>query len=108
VDIETGRLANTYTVIHSNPGIPFVGFLSINDDFSNAGMTVRVSVDSNSGMSLGLFNQDPANGTLSISAPGGTYSPSIGTIPDGSQNILFANGLTSAVQYSGFDGVTLS
>jgi hypothetical protein len=108
VDIEIGRLANTYTVSHSNPGIPFVGFLSINDDFSNAGMTVRVSVDSNSGLSLGLFNQDPANGSLSISAPGGTYSPSAPTTPDGSQDILFASGLASVVDYSGFDAVNLS
>jgi hypothetical protein len=108
VDIETGRLANTYAVTHSNTRIPFVGFLSINDDFSNAGMTVQVGVDSNSGLSLGLFNQNPANGTLSVSAPGGTYSPGTGTTPGGSENILFASGLTSAVQYSGFHKVTLS
>jgi hypothetical protein len=108
LDIETGQLANKYTVAGSHPGAQFVSQISLNDDFSHAGMSVQVSVDSGSGLGLAMFNQNPANGSLSISAAGGTYSPSIGTIPNGFQNILFAKGLTSAVEYSGFDEVTLS
>jgi hypothetical protein len=108
LDIETGRLANKYTVAGSHPGAGFFSQISLNDDFSNAGMSVQVSVDSGSGLNLAMFNQNPANGTLSISAPGGTYSPGTPTTPSGLQDILFASGLTSVVEYSGFNAVTLS
>src|SRR5262249_8119469 len=73
-NIETGRLANSYTVAHLNPNIPFVGGLGISNDFSNAGLFVGVAVDSKSGLNLGLFNQSPAAGILSISASGGTFN----------------------------------
>jgi hypothetical protein len=108
LDIETGRLANKYTVAGSRAGAEFGTAISLNDDFSTVGMSVQVSVDSGSGLSLSMFNQNPANGSLSISAPGGTYSPGAPTTPAGSQDILFASGLASVVEYSGFDTVNLS
>jgi len=107
VDIETGRLANAYTVFHSNPSIPFVGSLSLDDDFSNAGMTVRVSVDSNSGLNLSMFNLNPAAGALFVSATGGTFNPASPTTPDGTEVVSFTSGQTSTVGYEGFGSVTL-
>jgi hypothetical protein len=106
-DIETGRLAEAYTVFHSNPGIPFVGALSLNDDFSNAGMTVRVSVDSNSALNLSMFNLNPAAGALFVSAAGGTFNPTSPTTPDGTEGVSFTSGQNSTVGYEGFGRVTL-
>jgi hypothetical protein len=105
LEIETGRLANTYTVAGSHPGAGFVSFVSINDDFSNAGLSVHVNVDGGSGLALGLFNQDPANGSLLISAPFGTFNPPLGSVPNGNTDISFAGGLSSTVVYEGFDSV---
>jgi hypothetical protein len=106
-DIETGRLANAYTVFHSNPSIPFVGALSINDDFSNAGITVRVSVDSNSALNLSMFNLNPAAGALFVSATGGKFNPTSPTTPDGTEVVSFTSGQNSTVGYEGFGSVTL-
>jgi hypothetical protein len=106
-EIETGRLANSYTVFHSNPSIPFVGSLSLNDDFSNAGMTVRVSVDSNSGLNLSMFNLNPAAGALFVSATGGTFNPASPTTPDGTEVVSFTSGRNSTVGYEGFGSVSL-
>ena len=106
LEIETGRLANTYTVTGSHPGAGFVSFVSINDDFSNAGLSVQVNVDKGSGLALGLFNQNPVNGSLVVSAPGGTFNPPLGSVPNGSTDISFAGGLSSTVVYQGFDSVT--
>jgi hypothetical protein len=83
-----------------------VGSLSLNDDFSNAGMTVRVSVDSNSALNLGMFNLNPAAGSLSISAAGGTFIPASPTTPDGTEQVVFSSGF-STVGYEGFGSVTL-
>ena len=106
-EFETGRLANAYTVFHSNPSIPFVGALSLNDDFSNAGMTVRVSVDSNSALNLSMFNQTSAAGVLFVSATGGTFNPASPTPPDGTEVVSFTSGQNSTVGYEGFYSVTL-
>jgi hypothetical protein len=107
VDIETGRLAEAYTLFHSNRNIPFVGSLSINDDFSNAGMTVRVSVDSNSGLNLSMFNLNPAAASLFLSGGGGTFNPSSPTTPNGTEVVSFTSGQNSTVGYEGFYSVTL-
>jgi hypothetical protein len=106
-DIETGRLANSYTVAHLNPNIPFVGGLGISNDFSNAGLFVGVAVDSNSGLNLGLFNQNPAAGILSISASGGTFNPTSPTTPNGTEVVSFTSGQNSTVGYEGFGSVSL-
>jgi hypothetical protein len=94
-------------VFHSNPRIPFVGALSLNDDFSNAGMTVRVSVDSNSGLNLSMFNLNPAAAALFVSATGGTFNPASPTTPNGTEVVSFTSGQNSTVGYEGFGSVTL-
>jgi hypothetical protein len=106
-EFETGRLANAYTVFHSNPSIPFVGALSLNDNFSNAGMTVRVSVDPNSALNLSMFNLSPAAGALFVSATGGTFNPASPTTPNGTEVVSFTSGQNSTVGYTGFGSVTL-
>jgi hypothetical protein len=103
---ETGQLANTYTVKPSHPGATFfAGGISINDDFSNAGLSVIVNVDSSSGLGLSLFNKNPANGSLFIAAPGATFNPFAMTTPDGSEDVSFLGGLANQVIYEGFDTV---
>jgi hypothetical protein len=105
---ETGRLPNTYVVAASRPGSPFIpAGISINDDFSSAGLTVRVGLDSGSGLHLSLFNQNPAAGFLTVAATGGTYNPTAPTAPNGSEDVTFAGGLTSTFFYEGFDTVSL-
>jgi hypothetical protein len=100
---ETGRLTNIYTVAGSHVGATFFpGGISINDDFSTAGLIVRVDVDSASGLHLGLFNKNPAAGSLFMSAVGATFNPSTPTTPSGSEDIVFTSGLTSTVFYEGF------
>jgi hypothetical protein len=100
--IFTGRLANTYTVAPSHAGAHFGGFVEIADLFSLAGLTVLVSVDGKSGLSLGLFNKNPAAGNLFLVAPGGTFNPFIMTKPNGFEQVTFLFGLTSKVGYAGF------
>jgi hypothetical protein len=103
---ETGQLANTYTVKPSHPGATFfAGGISINDDFSSAGFSVIVNVDSGSGLGLSLFNHNPANGFLFVVAPGATFNPFAMTTPDGSEDVTFLVGLASQVIYEGFDTV---
>jgi hypothetical protein len=104
---ETGRLANTYTVADSHPGATFFSGVSINDDFSNAGLSVQVSVDSGSALHLSLFNKDPASGSLFISTVSGTFNPPAPTTPDGSETVTFTSGSTSTVFYEGFNSVGL-
>jgi hypothetical protein len=105
---ETGRLANTYIVAGSHPGAAFLPQgISINDDFSSAGVTVRVGLDSGSELHLSLFNQNPAAGFLFVSAPGGTYNPTAPTSPNGSEDVTFLSGLSSTFFYEGFDNVSL-
>src|SRR5262249_21142847 len=106
LDIETGRLANTYAVAGSHPGAAFVSSISINDDFSNAGLSVQVNMDKGSGLGLSLFNQNPVNGALVISAPGGTFDPPLASVPNGRTDMSFAGGLSSTAVYQGFDSVT--
>ena len=81
--------------------------ISINDDFSSAGVTVRVGLDSGSELHLSLFNQNPAAGFLFVSAPGGTYNPTAPTSPNGSEDVTFLSGLSSTFFYEGFDNVSL-
>jgi hypothetical protein len=108
--IETGQLANTYTVAGSHPGAEFLTQgISINDDFSNAGLTVQVSVDSTSDLQLSLFNKNPAAGSLLISAAtGGGFNPFSPTTPNGTEDVTFFGGFTSTVAYEGFNSVAHS
>jgi hypothetical protein len=107
VAVFTGRLANTYTVTPSHAGARFGGFVEIADLFSLAGLSVLVSVDSGSGLSLGLFNKNPAAGSLFIAAPGAIFSPPVPTKPNGFEQMAFPVGLISRVGYTGFDTVVL-
>jgi hypothetical protein len=104
---ETGRLANTYRVTGSHPGAAFLpGGISINDDFSSAGLTVHVDVDSKSGLALSMFNQNPAAGSLFISAAlGAGFNPFSPTTPNGTETVTFFGGFTSTVTYQGFGSV---
>lgn len=107
--ILTGRLDETYTVIGSHPGATFTSQVNIADNFGNAGFNVQVNVDSQSGLFLGVDYNNPANGSLDISAPSGAnFSPPSASIPNGQEQIAFAGGLTSTVIYNGFDSVILA
>jgi hypothetical protein len=99
--IDTGRLANTYTVAGAH-------FLAISNQFSNAGMSVLVTVDPGSHLSLSLFNKNAAAGSLLISAQGATFNPLAPTTPDGTETVTFAGGVTSKVAYRGFRSVVHS
>jgi hypothetical protein len=102
--ILTGQLANSYTVASSLPGARFREPIFIRDEFSSAGLSVKVSVDSGSGLSLSLFNKNPATGSLFISAVSGTFNPFTPTTPNGTETVTFT-GLTSTIGYTGFDSV---
>jgi hypothetical protein len=106
--IFTGRLANTYTVAPSFPGARFSNFIAIDDLFSPAGLSVVVDVDHGSGLSLSLFNLNPATGHLTIFAPGGIFSPPFPTPPNGFEQVAFPPFvLVSRVGYRGFGSVLL-
>jgi hypothetical protein len=102
--ILTGQLANSYTVAASLPGARFREPIFLRDEFSGAGLSVKVSVDSGSGLSLNLFNKNPASGSLFISALSGTFNPFTPTTPNGNESVTFT-GLTSTIGYAGFDNV---
>jgi hypothetical protein len=50
---------------------------------------------------------NPSAGHLVISAPGGTITPIIPSIPNGTEAVSFTGALTSDVFYFGFDFVSL-
>jgi len=107
--IETGRLANSYTVAGSHAGATFFpGGISINDDFSSAGLSVHVSVDPGSALNLSLFNQNASTGSLVISVPFGTGISPVPTAPSDFLQV-FAPGASqpSDLSYNGFDNVTV-
>jgi hypothetical protein len=110
----TGRLANTYTVAGSHPGATFGNGITISDEFSGAGLSVQVNVDSASGLFLDLFNNDSATGSLSISAPGGVFNPFKPTPVNGTETVTFLGGhgrpfgRISKVVYTGFGSVAHS
>jgi hypothetical protein len=107
----TGRLANTYTVAGSHPGAIFGNGITISDEFSGAGLSVQVNVDSASGLVLDLFNRDPATGSLSISAPGAVFNPFNPPPVSGIETVTFVSGhggrvgRISTVAYTGFGHV---
>jgi hypothetical protein len=117
VAILTGQLADTYSVVGSQPGAFFGNGNTITiDDFSRVGLNVLVALDGDSDLSLFLnntFQANPAPASLFISAPGGTFSnptailPSL-NLPAGAEFVTFAGGLTSKVVYNGFTSVTHS
>jgi hypothetical protein len=108
LEFFNGQLANTYTVAASHSGALFNDEIALHDEFSNAGLSVQVNVDSGSNLLLHLFNQDPKTGSLSISAPGGQFHPAVPFLPTGNETVTFTGGLTSEVDYIGFDTVGLS
>jgi hypothetical protein len=108
LEIFNGQLANTYTVAASHAGAQFNDEIFLHDEFSSAGLNVHVNVDSGSGLLLHLFNQDPKTGSLFIAAPGGQFHPDVPFLPTGNETVTFTGGLTSEVDYIGFDTVGLS
>ncbi len=108
LSVLTGQLANTYTVVGSRAGARFTRTVSIEDRFSAAGLNVRASVDSGSGLSLNLFNKNPATGSLSLTiGPGGKFKQS-SPPPNGVETVTFVGGLTSTVTSTGFNSVVHS
>jgi hypothetical protein len=103
--IITGRLANTYIVAPSQAGARFTQEISIDDLIATSSLHVTVSVDSRSGLLLNLVNENPASGSLFISAPGGTFNPSKPVTPDGAETVTFPGGLSSQVLWEGFNSV---
>jgi hypothetical protein len=106
--ILTGRLVENYTVTGSHPGATFGTQVAIdNNNTGNSGLNIRVDVDSGSGLFLATDSNNPAESSLVISAPSNaSFSPPVGSIPRGQEQISFAGGLTSTVIYDGFDSVT--
>src|SRR5262249_41058797 len=70
VQVVTGQLANTYSVVGSKPGALFGSHIEI-DDNSTKGLDVTVNLDKGSGLNLFLNNRDfqpaPAPASLFIS-----------------------------------------
>jgi hypothetical protein len=106
VQIGTGQLANTYTVVGSKTGARFNSRIEIADD-STKGLSASVFLDSGSGLQLSLVNSSihPAPASLFISALHGTFSRST-PLPTGTEFVRFAGGLTSEVDYDGFTSVS--
>jgi hypothetical protein len=55
-----------------------------------------------------MRNENPTTGSLSISAPGGTFNPLTPSTPDGTEKVTFPGDVPSAVTYFGFDSVAPS
>lgn len=108
--IDTGRLADTYSVVGTHQaGALFCNNITI-DDFSNVGLSVQVSVNSASGLDLSLVNTfvaQPAPASVLIAAFEGTFSETTPPLPAGDEVVTFAGGLTSDVSYQGFTSVSL-
>jgi hypothetical protein len=109
LQVATGQLANTYTVVGSKPGARFNSRVEIDDD-STKGLSASVFLDSGSGLHLSLLNTSfhPAPASLFISALHGTFSKPTPTVPDGTEFVTFAGGLASEVDYEGFTSVSHS
>jgi hypothetical protein len=108
LQIETGTLAETYTVAASTSSATFANPILI-EDFSEFGLNASVTLTARSGLNLNLDNAEitnPARASLFISAVGGTFNPSSPITPTGSESITFPGGLTSVVDYSNFTSVT--
>jgi hypothetical protein len=106
--ILAGRLVENYTVTESRPGATFGTQIAIdNNNTGTAGLNIRVNVDAGSGLFLATDTNSPAESSLVVSAPPtASFSPPVGSIPMGTENITFPGGLTSTVIYSGYDSVT--
>jgi hypothetical protein len=110
LEIVTGHLANTYSVIGSRAGAFFGSKITI-DDGSDVGMSVFAGLDSGSHLNLSLLNTfaaHPAPASLFLSAPHGTFSHPTPNIPAGIEDVTFAGGFSSEVVYNGFTSVTHS
>jgi hypothetical protein len=109
VQLVTGRLANTYSVVGSKPGALFGSHIEI-DDLSTMGLNVVVGLDKGSGLNLFVDNADflptPGPASLFISAPGGTFSHPTPNLPNGIEDVTFSGGLTSEVVYTDLMSVT--
>jgi hypothetical protein len=108
LQINTGQLADTYTIAGSKPGATFANPIEIVDD-SEVGLNVSVTLTARSGLDLNLDNAEvgnPAPASLFISALGGTFNPNVPVTPTGSETVTFPGGLTSVVEYTNFTSVT--
>jgi hypothetical protein len=110
--IDTGQLANSFTVVGSTPGATFTSEIDILNT-SDVGLSVAVTLDAGSGLHLDVQNTDLniPSASLSISAPGGTFSSPNPVIPpgavlSGSESVTFPGGLTSEVNFQDMTSVT--
>ena len=105
--IETGQLANTYTVAGSHPGASFGGRqINIDDGSTRAGLSVEVILDAGSALSLGLLNYGGAvNGSLWIETYPAQVSLESPTFGSGTETATFEGGFTSTVSFVGFSRV---
>ena len=101
VSILTGQLADTYTVIGSQPGAQFTSYIVITDD-SSISFVANVYVDSGSNLNLQLNNNTllfPAPAFLGIIVgPDGTVDQD----GSGDVSVSFPGGSTSVVGEIGF------
>jgi hypothetical protein len=102
--ILTGKLSNTYTVAGSQPSATFGAWIKI-DGTAPGASSVTVDLNSQSGLNLLLR---PDGGSLFISASHGNFNSSTNWQDPYTETITFVGGgLTSTVNYLGFNSVTL-
>jgi hypothetical protein len=110
LDIITGQLADTYTVVGSKSGASFSSDIQIISE-SKKSLSVTATVDAGSGLNLELTNVHPGQpvvpASLTIIALGGTFSHNPATVPIGLEDVTFPGGQLSEIGYDGFQTVTL-
>jgi hypothetical protein len=97
LDIESGQLADTYTVEASSSTAQFHTRINLLDD-SNQLFNAKVDLDAHSGLTLGLDKlSKQGKADLFIDAPHGKFHNSKGVI-----TVSFHGGLTSTIHNNGF------
>jgi hypothetical protein len=100
--ISTGALSSTVTVAGSQPNATFEAPIFVH---ASAGSSVNVDVNLRSHLDLTLRSSDAS---LFIFAPNGTFNPFSPPAGQGIETVTFAGGLTSTVNYVGFNSVSVS
>jgi hypothetical protein len=110
LQLDPGQEANTYTVKASHVGARFSSAININDVHTSAtkAQNIVVDLDSKSGLNLDIFDQNPVNAHLLISAPDGKFNPLKPSTPNGKETVTFTGGLTSTITYFGIGHVSHS
>jgi hypothetical protein len=107
--LNTGQLADTYTVATSNSSVSFSSVITI-DDNSTQGLKAQVTVGSNSDLHLTLeaSSSELPKAFLSITADdGGTFSSPKPHLPQGTEFVAFAGVQSSQVNYTDCASVLL-